>query len=182
MNKTFSEAEELISAIATELDKVEVKCEVVVCPPAVYLEMTSDYAEESDILIGAQNVSSHESGAYTGEISTAMLASMDMDYCIVGHSERRKYHGETDKLVAEKIGKLLDNNIKPIYCCGELLEEREKKTHFDVVRQQLKEGVFKLTDAEFSNVVIAYEPVWAIGTGFTASPEQAQEMLILFVW
>ena len=176
MNKTFGEAEDLINVIASELEKTELKCEVVVCPPSVYLEMASDYADESQLSVGAQNVSNHESGAYTGEIAAGMLASMDMDYCIVGHSERRKYYGETDVLIAEKINKLLDHNIKPIYCCGELLEEREKKTHFDVVRQQLNEGLFDLSEEEFSNVVIAYEPVWAIGTGLTASPEQAQEM------
>lgn len=176
MNKTFSEAEELISALASEIENTELKCEMVVCPPSVYLEMASDYADESNLLVGAQNVSQHDSGAYTGEIAAGMLASMDMDYCIVGHSERRKYFGETDKLIAEKISALLDHNIKPIYCCGELLEEREKNTHFDIVRQQLEEGLFKLSADEFGNVVIAYEPVWAIGTGVTASPEQAQEM------
>jgi triosephosphate isomerase len=176
MNKTFEEAEELISTLASELEKNELKCEMVVCPPSPFLEIASDYADESSILVGAQNVSHHEGGAYTGEVAAGMLSSMDIDYCIVGHSERRKYFGETDEVIFQKINKLLDHSLKPIYCCGELLEEREKETHFEVVRDQLKEGLFKLSADEFSNVVIAYEPVWAIGTGVTASPEQAQEM------
>ncbi len=176
MNKTFDEAEELISIIASEIERNKPKCKVILCPPSLYLEMATDYADESTILVGAQNVSNHESGAFTGEISAGMLSAIDVDYCIVGHSERRKYFGETDTLIAEKVSRLLDQDIRPIYCCGELLEERESETHFDVVRQQLKEGLFKLTADEFSNVVIAYEPVWAIGTGVTASSAQAQEM------
>lgn len=176
MNKRFDEAEELIGAIASGLEKKELKCEVVICPPALYLEMASDYADESDFFVGAQNVSEHESGAYTGEISAGMLDSVDVDFCIVGHSERRKYFGEDNYLLANKVNKLLDHDIYPVYCCGEQLKEREKNIHFDIVEQQIKEGLFHLSEDEFSNIVIAYEPVWAIGTGVTASPEQAQEM------
>jgi triosephosphate isomerase len=176
MNKTFEEAENLINDIAIECDEKELKCEVVVCPPALFLEVATDFADVSKIAVGAQNVSDKDSGAYTGEIAAAMLESVEVDYCIVGHSERRKYFNETDDVLAEKVNRLLDYGIKPIYCCGEVLEEREKNTHFDVVRQQLKDGLFHLTDDEFANIVIAYEPVWAIGTGVTASPEQAQEM------
>jgi triosephosphate isomerase len=105
-----------------------------------------------------------------------MLESVDVDYCIVGHSERRKYFHEKEDVLAKKVDKLLEYNINPIYCCGEVVEERENNTYFDVVRQQLNGGLFHLTEDEFSNVVIAYEPVWAIGTGLTATPEQAQEM------
>lgn len=176
MNKTFDDAETLLVDLAELLEDQEINCDVVLCPPSVYLEMASDFAEESDYEIGAQNVSNHDQGAYTGEISADMLESLEIEYCIVGHSERRKYFGETNQVLAEKVNKLLDHSVKPIYCCGEVLEEREAKTHFDVVRQQLKEGLFHLKDSEFSNVIIAYEPVWAIGTGLTASPEQAQEM------
>jgi len=176
MNKRFDEAEELIGAIASEMEHKELKCEVLVCPPALYLEMASDYADESNFFVGAQNVSEHESGAYTGEISAGMLDSVDVDFCIVGHSERRKYFGEDNYLLANKVNRLLDHDIYPIYCCGEQLEEREKNIHFDIVEQQIKEGLFHLSEDEFSNIVIAYEPVWAIGTGKTASPEQAQEM------
>lgn len=176
MNKTFFEAEELIGDLASDLEGVDLKCEVVVCPPALYLEMATDFAEESVLFVGAQNVSDQDEGAFTGEISASMLDSVDVDYCIVGHSERRKYFQEKEDLLARKVDKLLEFGISPIYCCGEVIEEREKNTHFDVVRQQLEEGVFHLTEDEFSNIVIAYEPVWAIGTGLTATPEQAQEM------
>ena len=176
MNKTFEEAEDLITEIASALDKKKFKCDVVVCPPALFLEMATDVADVSDIQVGAQNVSDKESGAYTGEIAAAMLESLEVDYCIIGHSERRNYFNEKNDVLAEKVNRLLDHSITPIYCCGEVLEEREKKVHFDVVRQQLNEGLFHLSDTEFGNIVIAYEPVWAIGTGVTASPEQAQEM------
>ena len=176
MNKNFQEAEELIGEIATKLEDKELKCEVVVCPPALYLEMASDYADESVFCVGAQNVSDHEHGAYTGELSAEMLDSVDVDFCIVGHSERRKYFEEDNYLLANKVNRLLDHNLIPIYCCGELIEEREKNIHFIIVEQQIKEGLFHLTEDEFSNIVIAYEPVWAIGTGLTATPGQAQEM------
>lgn len=176
MNKSFFEAEELVGLLASELEGEELKCDVVVCPPALYLEMATDFAVESVLFVGAQNVSDQESGAYTGEISAAMLESIDVDYCIVGHSERRKYYHEKEDVLAKKVDKLLEYNINPIYCCGEVVEQRENNTYFDVVRQQLKDGLFHLTEDEFSNVVIAYEPVWAIGTGLTATPEQAQEM------
>jgi triosephosphate isomerase len=176
MNKSFQEAEELIGELATKLEDKELKCEVVVCPPALYLEMASDYADESIFCVGAQNVSEHEHGAYTGEISSEMLDSVDVDFCIVGHSERRKYFDEDNYLLANKVNRVLDHDMIPIYCCGEVIEEREKNIHFDIVEQQIKEGLFHLSEDEFSNIVIAYEPVWAIGTGLTATPEQAQEM------
>jgi triosephosphate isomerase len=176
MNKLFHEAEDLVGAIANEIDDREPDCEVVVCVPSVFLEMAGDYAEESQIRTAAQNISEHEKGAYTGEISAAMLASMEIPYCIIGHSERRKYFGETDDLLLQKTERLLDNSIKPIFCIGEVLEDRESDKHFDIVETQLVNSVFKLNADEFSNIVIAYEPVWAIGTGKTASPEQAQEM------
>ena len=176
MNKNFQEAEELIGEIASGMENKDLKCEVVICPPALYLEMASDFADESNFFVGAQNVSDHESGAYTGEIAAEMLDSVDAEFCIVGHSERRKYFDEDNYLLANKVNRLLDNDIIPIYCCGELLEQREKNIHFEIVKHQLKEGLFHLSEAEFSNIVVAYEPVWAIGTGVTASPEQAQEM------
>ncbi len=176
MNLTFQEAEDLIDEIANNLDEENLKCEVVVCPPALYLEVASDYADESRLRAGAQNVSEYEQGAFTGEISAKMLASIQIEYCIVGHSERRKYFGETNAQIARKIDRLLDYSIQPIFCCGEVLQEREENRQFDVVKQQIEESLFHLTPEEFSNVVIAYEPVWAIGTGKTATPAQAQEM------
>lgn len=176
MNKTFSEAEELIDQIVLEMEDKTLKCELIVCPPAPYLEMASDYAEESRLKVGAQNVSAHENGAFTGEISAPMLASIDLEYCIIGHSERRKYFKESDSQLAQKADLLLDYGIKPIFCVGEVLEEREKNIHFEVVKTQLEKGIFHLNQDELSNVIIAYEPIWAIGTGKTASPGQAQEM------
>lgn len=177
MNKTFNEADELIGNIMDKLEEVELNgTEVIVCPPFPYLEMCTDYSEDSYFMVGAQNVSDKESGAYTGEVSAAMLESFDVDFCIVGHSERRAYYGETDAMVAEKVNQLLKHEIRPIVCCGEVLEEREANEQFDVVERQITDGLFHLTAEEFSNIVIAYEPVWAIGTGKTATPQQAQEM------
>jgi len=176
MNKTFQEAEELIDQIAVGMEDKSLKCELIVCPPSLFLEVASDYAEESRLKVGAQNVSEHEEGAFTGELSAPMLASVDVEYCIVGHSERRKYFGETNTQLAQKVDLLLNHGIQPIFCCGEVLEEREKSIQFDVVKKQIVESLFHLNKDEFSNLVIAYEPVWAIGTGKTASTEQAQEM------
>lgn len=178
MNKTFEEANELIDDLVEALEETTPKRDniVIVCPPFPYLEMASDIASDSYYSVGAQDVSAEESGAFTGEVSAAMLQSMDIEYCIVGHSERRAYHGESDSLIARKVNQLLANKIQPIVCCGEVLEEREANRQFDVVRRQITDGLFHLSDQQILNVVIAYEPVWAIGTGKTATPEQAQEM------
>lgn len=178
MNKTFNEADDLVNELMEKLESTELDPNtlVIVCPPFPYLVMTSDYSDDSYFMVGAQNVSDQESGAYTGEVSAAMLESMEIDYCIVGHSERRAYYGETDEIVARKVDQLLKHNLRPIVCCGEVLEEREGNRQFDVVKKQITDGLFHLSADEFSNVVIAYEPVWAIGTGKTATPDQAQEM------
>ena len=178
MNKTFNEADDLVNELMEKLESTELDPNtlVIVCPPFPYLEMTSDYIDDSYFMVGAQNVSDQESGAYTGEVSAAMLESMEIDYCIVGHSERRAYYGETDEIVARKVDQLLKHNLRPIVCCGEVLEEREGNRQFDVVKKQITDGLFHLSADEFGNVVIAYEPVWAIGTGKTATPDQAQEM------
>ena len=178
MNLTFTEADELLDELMSELEKVELPrdTQVIVCPPFPYLEMTSDYANDSYFMVGAQNVSDQEKGAYTGEVSAAMLESMEIDYCIVGHSERRAYYGETNKTVAAKVDQLLKHGLKPIVCVGEVLEEREANRQFEVVKQQVEEGLFHLDAEQLQQVVIAYEPVWAIGTGKTATPEQAQEI------
>jgi triosephosphate isomerase len=177
MNKTFEEADDLLFQLAEGLDGVELENEeVIVCPPAIYLEMSTDVGLENGFSVGAQNCSNQESGAYTGEISAAMLKSLEVDYCIVGHSERRKYFKETHQELAQKVDLLLTNEIAPIFCCGELLEEREAEKHFDIVKAQIADSLFHLSQDELRNVVIAYEPVWAIGTGVTASTEQAQEM------
>lgn len=177
MNTDFDRAEELISEIADKLEEMEnEEIEVVICPPYPFLEMATDIASDSVFKVGAQNMSQHESGAYTGEISGAMLSSMDVDYCIIGHSERRKYFGETNDVLAAKVNQALKHRVLPIYCCGEVLAEREAGNHFDVVKEQIEQGLFHLDADQFDDVIIAYEPVWAIGTGVNASPEQAQEM------
>ena len=178
MNCTFDEADELINGIMEKLENTELprETQLIVCPPFPYLEMTSDYANDSYFMVGAQNVSDQEKGAYTGEVSAEMLESMEIDYCIVGHYERRGYYGETDKIVAAKVDQLLKHGLKPIVCVGEVLEEREAGKQLDVVKRQVEEGLFHLTAEQMKEVVIAYEPVWAIGTGKTATPEQAQEI------
>lgn len=177
MNKTFQEAEDLTEKITEALERIPLgKVEVVLCPPAPYLEMVLDLTDETHVAVGAQNVNDHDYGAYTGEISAPMLRSMEIEYCIVGHSERRKYYHESDELLTRKMDELLKYDIIPIFCCGELLTEREADRYQEVVRIQLEQGVFHLDETDFRKVVIAYEPVWAIGTGVNATPEQAQEM------
>ena len=177
MNMVFSEAEDLVNEITDGLEEEEMKCEVIICPPFPYLEMLTDWEYEDQLFnVGAQNCSSFEKGAYTGEVSATMLNSLDVDYCIVGHSERRKYFAETDEVLADKVNQLHENSITPIFCVGESLEQREGGTHFDVVRQQVEKGLFHLNKERICSTIIAYEPVWAIGTGRTATPEQAQEM------
>ena len=178
MNKTFEEADELISDIMDLLEKNELKRDtmVIVCPPFPYIEMCTDYSNDSYFMVGAQNVADQERGAYTGEVSAEMLQSLEAAYCIVGHSERRQYYGETNATVARKVDLLLKHDIRPIVCCGEVLDEREAGKQFDVVKRQITDGLFHLTPEQFGQIVIAYEPVWAIGTGKTATPEQAQEI------
>jgi triosephosphate isomerase len=131
---------------------------------------------DTNITVGAQNCAAEEKGAFTGEVSAEMIASLEANYVTIGHSERRAYYGETNEILNKKVKLALKNDLTPIYCCGEKLEEREAKSHFDVVKTQISEGLFDLSEKEFSKIVIAYEPVWAIGTGVTASPEQAQEI------
>ena len=177
MNKTFSEAETLITEIADALDEVTLtNAEVVLCPPALYIEMAMDVAFESNFTVGAQNIYPEDSGAFTGEISPLMLKELNVAYCIIGHSERRKYFNETHQFLMKKVDALLKHGIRPIFCCGEILSEREANQHFKVVNDQLVESLFHLTTEAYRNVVIASDPVWAMGTGVTASKEQAQEM------
>lgn len=178
MNCTFTEADELVNGIMEQLERNELprETQVVVCPPFPYIEMTSDYAGDSYFTVGAQNVAAEERGAFTGEVSAEMLESMEIDWCIVGHSERRAYYGETDATVAAKVDRLLAHGLKPIVCVGEVLEEREAGRELEVVRRQVEGALFHLEASQMSEVVIAYEPVWAIGTGRTATPEQAQEI------
>ncbi len=177
MNELFPQADDLVNSIAEELHNYDTAdVDVVVCPPFPYLELVSDVSEDGDFFTGAQNVSKFENGAYTGEVSATMLKSLGVDYCIVGHSERRKYFGETNQDIAQKIDRLLNEDITPIMCVGESLEERESGKYLEVIRTQIQEGIFHLSADDMQRCVIAYEPVWAIGTGHTASKEQAQEV------
>jgi len=177
MNKTFEEADDLLFGIVDGLQSLKLEgMEVILCPPFPYMEMATDVAAEHPVRIGAQNVSQFSTGAYTGEISAEMLRSMDVDFVIIGHSERRKYFGETDEVLSAKVNQALLQDLSPIFCCGEQLEEREAGRHREVVQAQLEKGLFHLSDEDMKEVVIAYEPVWAIGTGVNASAAQAQEM------
>jgi triosephosphate isomerase len=145
--------------------------------PFPYLSMALDYAKNNiRVDVAAQNCSQHQSGAYTGETSAEMLQSMGVYYVILGHSERREYFGETNALLAEKVKAALQNGLTPIFCCGESLDIRESGNQNQYVANQLKESLFDLSEFDFKKVVIAYEPIWAIGTGKTATAEQAQEM------
>ncbi|MBQ9417740.1 MAG: triose-phosphate isomerase [Bacteroidales bacterium] len=178
MNLTFEEADNLVDELMSELEQITLPrdVKVVLCPPAVYLEMVSDYAGDSYFMVGAQDVSEHEGGAYTGEVSAAMLASCEADYCIVGHSERRTYHGESDQVVAAKASRLLEHGLMPIVCVGEQLSDRDAGQQLAVVQRQVEGSLFHLDSNQIQQVVVAYEPVWAIGTGRTATAAQAQEM------
>ena len=177
MNKSFQEAEQMFETLAELMKENKPEdAELVVCPSFPYLELAMDMLQDTGIAIGAQNCYPKDYGAYTGEVSAAMLNSLGVQYCIIGHSERRAHFKEDGAFLAEKVKSALINEIVPIFCCGEHLPEREKGQYFQVVERQLKESLFFLSAIEFSKVIIAYEPVWAIGTGVNASPEQAQEM------
>lgn len=176
MNLSFEEADDLTIAIQEALAEINLQTEVVICPPFPFLELVTDLAEESNFNAGAQNCSQFENGAYTGEVSAKMLADLGVDFCIVGHSERRRYFNESNEVIAQKINRLMDQQLIPVVCCGETLEERNAGKHFEVVEKQLKETLFHLKKEDFEHTVIAYEPVWAIGTGVNATPAQAVEM------
>ncbi|QCR24369.1 triose-phosphate isomerase [Pontibacter sp. SGAir0037] len=178
MNKTYEEALSLVSEIDNMVkDEVNGDVTVVVTPPFPYLQSVGKLTQGNDkMFLAAQNVSEHESGAYTGEVSAAMLKSVGVEYVIIGHSERRMYHHEDDQTLYKKMKAAIAHGLKPIFCCGEPLEERDAERHFEYVGKQLKESVSYLSNEEFDQIVIAYEPIWAIGTGKTATSDQAQEM------
>ncbi len=175
MNYTITEAEDFVSSIK---DKINVDfVDVVICPNFVSLYNISNILEGTNIKLGAQNVSWEDKGAYTGETSAPMLVSSFVDYCIIGHSERRTIFNETDEIVNKKAKKLLENNIKPIICVGETLEERESNKMYDVISNELSNSIDGISKEDMErNILIAYEPIWAIGTGKTASAEDANKM------
>ena len=174
MNKSLQEAKELCSSIINLLG--DTTREVIIGAPYIHLASLAELSKGTAVKIAAQNCHQEMCGAYTGEISAAMLADLGLDYVILGHSERRAYNAEDNALLAKKVDSALSQNLKVIYCCGETLDERKSGAHFNLVANQIKEGVFHLDAQAMKNIVIAYEPVWAIGTGETATSAQAQEM------
>lgn len=176
MNKTINEATDLMIKLNSFVEKNKINCEVVIAPPFLYLNKATEIFCTKKIKISAQNMSEYSDGAYTGEISAKMLQSMHVDYVILGHSERRHHFYENDELLKNKIKIAIKYNITPIYCCGELFSEREKGNKFEVNKKQIKKALFGLNHEDINKVIIAYEPVWAIGTGNTASPKQIQEI------
>ncbi|AJW62831.1 triose-phosphate isomerase [Elizabethkingia sp. HX WHF] len=176
MNKNYTEAQELMHELDRYKKHNAINCEVYIAPPALYITTAKNIFLNDNVGVFAQDMSEHTSGAYTGEISADMLASVNATGAIIGHSERRQYHGETDSHCNRKVKLALDNGLVPIYCNGETLEQRKSGQHFEVIKNQTEVALFTLSAEEIKKVVIAYEPVWAIGTGETASPEQAQEI------
>lgn len=176
MNLNFAEAMALAGELADSTDEYS-NCSIILAPPFVYLhDLVGRIQSHPDFSIAAQNCSSEEKGAFTGEVSASMLASIGVEYVIIGHSERRHIFSEKDKTIASKISMALQNGLCPIFCCGEQLSEREAGKQFDVVREQLINGLFHVDKVLITECVLAYEPVWAIGTGKTATSGQAQEM------
>ena len=167
-------ASELFAALRPELERTS--CEIALCPPFPLIPVIRETVQGSRILVGAQNVHAQTSGAFTGEVSAAILQESGVQICIVGHSERRSLFAEADEFIGQKVGILLEHAIRPVLCVGEVLEEREQDVHEAVVIRQLRQGFAGLNPDEFRRCVVAYEPVWAIGTGRTATPEQANTM------
>ena len=174
MNLNAAESQELIAALKAQTFDTNVH--VAIATPYVHLAAAVDQTSGTSIGVAAKNMHRAASGAYTGEVSAAMLEGIGVKTVILGHSERRAYFHETDALLAEKVNTALENDMHVIFCFGEELEDRKSEAHFDLVTSQLTNGLFHLQPSQWSNIILAYEPVWAIGTGETASPAQAQEM------
>ena len=176
MNTTVAEGVQLAKDVLAKVSEVPAEVKLVVAPPFVHIASVGQVLAGSVIGLSAQNCADEVKGAYTGEVSAKMLASADVQYVILGHSERREYYGETDALLVEKVKLALAEGLSPIFCIGEKKEEREAGRHFEVVTAQVKNVLFELTAEEMAKVVVAYDQVWAIGTGLTATAEQAQEI------
>jgi len=177
MNCTLQQANDLLDGLIKENISISPDREVIVAVPFPYLMMAKEKLKNSTgFKVAAQNCYTKSSGAFTGEVSAAMLESIAVDYVIIGHSERREIFGEDNKMLAQKVDACLSNNLKPIFCCGEPLQIRENETQNEYVETQIREGLFHLQSDKMENFVVAYEPIWAIGTGKTATAEQAQEM------
>jgi triosephosphate isomerase len=175
MNLTLSQGEKLVGELLKGLPK-DPGCEIVLAPPLTHIHFLVNQVSGSPIKPGAQHCHFAKSGAYTGEVSVEMLKSVGAEYCITGHSERRQLFNESNAIIKSKVDAILEGELTPIFCCGEPLDIREQGMQNEFVLRQLEESLFHLSPDAFSHLVIAYEPIWAIGTGVTASPEQAQEM------
>ena len=171
MNLNKEEAYLLFNNLESKSFPNDIK--VIIAPPSIYLD---SFSGAKNIYLSSQDVSANENGAFTGEFSSEMLSSLNIKYSIVGHSERRQYHKESDDLIFLKTKSLIQQNISPLFCCGESLNERESKNHYNIVKSQLHNILNNLNASDFEKIIIAYEPVWAIGTGITAEPSDAQNM------
>jgi len=176
MNKTLQEGISLAEELNNILKNKEISCEVILAPPFIHLASIARLVDPKLIKVAAQNCSDKEHGAYTGEVSAEMIKSTGASHVIIGHSERRQYYHETNEIIKNKIAIALKTGLSPIFCFGELLDERESNRHFEVVKTQLHESLFDLSPEDFSKIILSYEPVWAIGTGKNASVEQAEEI------
>ena len=177
MNMNLQDGITLANEINEAMKADKPNCEVVICTPFIHLAKVADVLDQSVVALGAENCADKVKGAYTGEVSAEMVKSTGARYVILGHSERREYYGETAEILKEKVQLALANGLKIIFCCGETLEEREANRQNEVVKNELDGSVFNLTAEEWKNIVLAYEPIWAIGTGKTATSDQAEEML-----
>ena len=176
MNNTLQEGLALAKELDAALKGKKVNCDVIIGAPFIHLASIVDAIDTNVVSVAAENCADKASGAYTGEVSAQMVASTGAKYVILGHSERRAYYHETPEILKEKVLLALENGLTPIFCIGEVLEERESGKHFEVVKEQVEQSLFNLSKEDFAKIVLAYEPVWAIGTGKTATADQAQEM------
>lgn len=177
MNMNLQDGVALAKEINESLKAEKPNCDVVVCTPFIHLASVAQVLDASVVGLGAENCADQAKGAYTGEVSAEMVKSTGAQYVILGHSERRQYYAETPEILKEKVLLALQNGLKVIFCCGETLEEREANRQNKVVKAELEGSVFNLTAEEWKNIILAYEPIWAIGTGKTATSDQAEEML-----
>ena len=176
MNMNLQDGVALAKEINEALAQDKPNCDVIICTPFIHLASVAQVLDAETVGLGAENCADKEKGAYTGEVSAAMVKSTGAQYVILGHSERRQYYGETAEILKEKVQLALANGLKVIFCCGETLEERESNRQNEVVKAELEGSVFNLTAEEWKNIILAYEPIWAIGTGKTATTEQAEEV------
>ena len=176
MNTTLQEGVALAKEVNEALKDATTKCDVIIAVPFTHLASINAVIDQNKLGLGAENCADHKSGAYTGEVSASMVSSTGATYVILGHSERRQYYGETSETLKEKVALAFENQLTPIFCTGEVLEERENGTYHEVVKKQIEDALFHLSAEDFGKIILAYEPVWAIGTGKTATDDQAEDM------